>query len=80
MVEELYAEELAAFVQALGDAAVFGARGGVAAGVVMHDDDGGRTRDYGVLKDLAGMHQATVEDADRDNTRFHHSVFCIHQE
>ncbi len=48
-VEELDAEERMAFVQAQSDPAVFRAGTGVAAGVIVHNDDGGGAGDDRIL-------------------------------
>ena len=57
VVEELDAEELAALVKALGDAAVFRAGRGVAAGMVVGDDDSGGAGDNRVLEYFAKIHK-----------------------
>jgi hypothetical protein len=49
VVEEFDSEELATFMKALRDTAIFRAGAGIAAGMVMHDNEGGSAGDNGIF-------------------------------
>ncbi len=57
-------EQFTASHQLLGDDAIVGRRSGIAGGMVVGENYGGRTRNYCSTEDLAGMDNGRVEDCE----------------
>src|SRR5262249_39819279 len=80
VIEDLYAYKVAGMPKTLRERSVLGRGFGIARGVIVNQDDGGRVREQGEFKDFTGMEDRRRKRADRDHVKAQDLVAPVERE